>query len=162
MAERRSWLYAVLALAGGLIGGAIATQFVSGVAMAERHPRKVQAEQFVMVDRDGTQRATLQVNARGTAALAIYDPQGRDRAELSVDNNGGASIGLFGQNGSHRVLIGDAPSGRVGIAIFGTKGKQLINLSTTPDNQTSLTLYDPPPGGPAPGWGSRSTGRRRS
>jgi len=76
MPQRRSWLYIVLALAGGSIGGAVAAQFVSGVAMAATHTRKVEAEQFVMVDRGGTQRATLQVTARGISTLAMYDAEG--------------------------------------------------------------------------------------
>jgi hypothetical protein len=43
MPQRRSWSYAVLALAGGFIGGAIATQFVSGVAMVTQNPKSMPA-----------------------------------------------------------------------------------------------------------------------
>ena len=36
MLQQRSWLYAVLVLAGGLIGGAVSAQFAPSVAMAPR------------------------------------------------------------------------------------------------------------------------------
>ena len=59
MLQKKNWLYAVLTLVGGFIGGVVAAQFAPGVAMAARHVRSLEAEQFVLVDREGHKRATL-------------------------------------------------------------------------------------------------------
>ena len=155
--KKRGWFYAVLTVTGGFIGGAIATELVAVVATAARQPRKVEAEQFVMVDGDGTQRATLQVTASGIAALAMYDGQGHDRAELRVAKDGRASVAFFDQNGSRRIMMGEDPS-RAGIAINSTNGKQLVNLSAAADNEASLTLYDPDTGRARAGLGLSKSG----
>jgi hypothetical protein len=155
--QTRGWFYAALALTGGFIGGAIATEFISGVATAARQPRKVQAEQFVMVDGDGTKRATLQVTTSGVAALAMYDAQGHDCAELRVAKDGRASVAFFDQNGSRRVAMSEDPS-RAGMAIYATNGRQLATLSAAANNETSLALYDPDTGRARAGLGLSTSG----
>ena len=155
--QTRGWFYAVLVLTDSFIGGAISTEFMSGVAAGARQPRKVEAEQFVMVDGDGAQRATLQVSASGIAALSMYDGQGHARAELRVTKDVRASVAFFDQNGSRRVAVGEDPS-RAGIAIYATNGRQLVNLSAAADNETSLTLYDPDTGRARAGLGLTTSG----
>ena len=155
--QTRGWFYAVLALTGGFIGGAIATEFMSGVATAAKQPRRVEAEQFVMVDTNGTQRAALQVTADGVAALAMYDGQGHSRAELRVAKDGRASVGLFDQNGLRRVVMAEDTS-RAGFAISAPNGTQLASLSAAANNESSLTLYDPDTGRARAGLGLTTGG----
>jgi len=148
--------FTLSSLTGGFIGGAIATEFMSGVATAARQ-RKVEAEQFVMVDGDGTERATLQVTASGIAALAMYDGQGHSRAELRVAKDGRASVGLFDQKGLRRVVMAE-DSSRAGFAINATNGTQLASLSAAANNESSLTLYDPDTGRARAGLGLTTGG----
>jgi hypothetical protein len=155
--QTRDWFYAVLVLTGGFIGGAIAIEFTSAVAAGAKQPQKIEAEQFVMVDGDGTEAAALQVTASGIAALAMYDAQGHSRAEIRVTKDGRASVAFFDQNGSRLVAMGEDPS-RTGIAIYATNGKQLATLSAAPDNESSLTLYDPDTGRARAGLGLTTGG----
>ena len=50
-------LYAVLTLIGAFVGGIVATHLASSVALAEGRARTVSAEQFVLLDINGSHRA---------------------------------------------------------------------------------------------------------
>jgi hypothetical protein len=158
MTNRRNWLFAVIALTGGFLGGAVATQFGPGIAMAARHTHSVTAEEFVLVDKAGTQRAVMEVTSRGLADLAMYDGNGQDRAEFRVAKDGSAAIGFYDQNGARRILIGEVPGGRNGISIYGGNNRQLASLTVAEDNQASLTLYDPTNGRARAGLGVSAKG----
>src|SRR5271156_740735 len=130
-------LYALLTL----MGAAVMTQLVASAAVASGHVRTLSAEQFVLLDRDGTQRAVMKVAPDGTTHLAMFDGDKRDRADFRVTKDGAAAIGFYDQNGSPRVLVGASIDGRNGIAIYSTGGKQIASLAVTENNEDSLTLY---------------------
>jgi hypothetical protein len=164
MTNRRHWLYALLALAGGFIGGMIAIQLAPGESMAAakaaraRSARVVKAEQFVLVDRSGTQRGALQV-ADGTASLALNDGDGRNRAELRVRKEGASSVTFYDQAGNRRIEVGQSPSGRAGLAIFASGGgRQIAAVSAAENGETGFTLYDPTTGRARAGLGVAADG----
>jgi hypothetical protein len=158
MRSGRNWLYAVMALTGGFLGGIVALELAPGVAIAAHRTHLVRADQFELTGPDGSKRAVLEVSPRGMADLAMLDGKGRDRAEFRVAKDGGASIGFYDENGSRRVLVGEAPSGRNGIAVYGANGKQLASLTVAEDNQASLTLYDQSTGRARAGLGVAANG----
>jgi hypothetical protein len=134
------------------------TQLGASAAMAAGHVRTLSAEQFVLLDRDGTQRAVMKVAPDGTTHLAMYDGHKRDRADFRVTKDGAAAIGFYDQNGSPRVLVGASIDGRNGIAINSTGGKQIASLAVTENNEASLTLYDPKTGMARAGLGTGPNG----
>lgn len=161
MKNRKHWTYAALALAGGIIGGAVSSQLLpaEGLALASaRAAREIRAERFVLVGHDGTQRGIIQVNQRGYAEIALQDGLGRTRTEMRVSTDGTGAFGFFDANGAKRVIVGETPSGRDGIALYSTAGRQLASFSVAEDNQSSVTLYDPNNGRARVGLGVASNG----
>jgi hypothetical protein len=159
MKNRQNWLYAVLALTGGMIGGTLAAELAPTVAMAARQMHTVRAQEFELVDKEGNQRGVMQVNSRGTADLELMDGSGRDRAEFRVSKDGNAAVAFFDQDGNRRVLVGAAGTGRNGVGIYGANGRQLASLAAAEDtNESNLTLYDPTTGRARVGLGVTNSG----
>lgn len=158
MMKPETRLYAFLTLIGAIIGGAVVTQLGASAAMAAGHVRTLSAEEFVLLDRDGTQRAMMKVAPDGTTHLAMFDGYKRDRADFRVTRDGAAAIGFYDQKGSPRVLVGASIDGRNGLAIYSTGGKQIASLSVTENNEASLTLYDPNTGMARAGLGTGPNG----
>jgi hypothetical protein len=156
--KRRNWLYASLALAGGLLGGMMAIELAPSAALAARHSRTVTAEEFVLVSKGGTRRASLGVSAREGAELAMNDSSGHERADFRVTEDGTAQLNFFDQKGIRRVLVGETPKGRNGVAIYSGSGRQIAVLSVAEDNEASLTLYDSDSGRARVGVGMSTKG----
>ena len=106
MMKKQNWLYPLLTLIGAFLGGVAMTQLAATPAMASKHVRILSAEQFVLLDKDGIQRAEMKVAADGTVHQAMYDGYKRDRADFRVTKDGAAAIGFYDQSGSPRVLVG--------------------------------------------------------
>jgi hypothetical protein len=169
MKDRKQWLYAILALVGGVFGGALSGHLFpprDAEAAAERVARVraahaagvVKATKFVLVDRDGTERGVIEVNSRGIADIALNDQSGRRRGEFRVGAEGGGAIGFYDRNGDKRVILGETPNGRDGLAIYGTSGRQMAGFTVAEDNQSSVTLYDPASGRARVGLGVAASG----
>jgi len=160
MTSRRNWLYAILALTGGFIGGIVATQVAPGIAIAARHPRSISAERFVLVDEKGTQRGVMQVTSRGAADIQLTDASGRYRAQFRVTADGAAGVSFLDQNGARRVAVGEIPQGPNGIAIYSSNGRrQLATLAVSAKDEANLTLYDPASGRARAGLGVSTDGQ---
>jgi hypothetical protein len=158
MKDRKHWLYATLALVGGILGGALSGHLFPREAEASaRAARELRAEKFVLVDRDGTERGVIGVNSRGFAVVGLNDQSGRLRSELRVGENGSA-LGFYDQKGNKRVIIGDTPTGRDGLAIYSSGGRQMAGFTVADDNQSSVTLYDPANGRARVGLGVAANG----
>ncbi|HEX3409168.1 MAG TPA: hypothetical protein VHS07_02755 [Candidatus Binataceae bacterium] len=135
MKDQKQWLYATLALVGGIIGGALSGHLLPREAEAAAGAARVlKAEKFVLVDRSGNERGVIQVNENG-AAIAFYD-----------------------QKGSKRVVLGETSNGRDGLAIYGANGRQMAGFTVNEDNQSSVTLYDPANGRARVGLGVAASG----
>jgi hypothetical protein len=158
MTNPKSGLYPLLILIGAFLGGAAMTQLAASVAMAEGHQRTLSAQQFVLVDSDGVQRAIMKVARDWTTHLAMYDGTKRNRADFRVTRDGAAALGFYDQSGSPRVLVGASINGRNGIAVYSTGGRQLASLAVTESNEASLTLYDPNTGRARAGLGTGING----
>jgi hypothetical protein len=164
MMNLRHWLYGVLALTGGILGGAIASRVApaEGLALAATHGmhsmKEVRAQKFVLVSSDGTERGIIQVTSRNFADIELDDASGRDRAEFHVSGEGTSSLTFYDADGSKRVQLGSTPEGRDGLAIFASSGRQLSSFSVSEDNQSSVTLYDPNTGVARVGLGVAASG----
>src|SRR5690242_8010765 len=109
MANRKSWLTVIVALVGGLIGGAAATILGASNAFALRHAhhaRTVEAEKFVLLGRNGDERGIMRVNDKGTAAIYFNDESGKERAEIKVAADGRSALGFYDDSGRRRVIVG--------------------------------------------------------
>jgi hypothetical protein len=147
MKDRKPWLVMMLALTGGMLGGAIATMLGAGNAFALHHvghAKTVEAERFVLLGRTGDERGIIRVNDKGTAAFYMNDEKGREKAELRVTADGRTSLGFYDDTGLKRLVVGEgaAPQSEAGIAVFAPNGNQVIDLSSSGNGEVNLTLYD--------------------
>jgi len=146
MKAGKPWLVVLVALVGGLIGGALATVIGAGNAFALRHAghaKTIEADKFVLRGPGGEERGLLQVNDKGMAALSLGDQAGMTKAELRVAADGGASLGLYDSMGHKRVVVGESTkSSQAGVGIFSSDGSQVVALVSAPSGEVSLTLYD--------------------
>ncbi|MGA2410570.1 MAG: hypothetical protein ABSG46_09315 [Candidatus Binataceae bacterium] len=161
MKNLRHWLYGVLALTGGILGGATASRVApaEGLALASTHiTKEIRAEKFVLVGPDGTERGDIQVTPRGIADIELNDAQGRDRAEFHVGAEGTSAVSFYDEMGVRRVVLGNTPAGRDGLAIFASDGRQLASFAADDGKQSSVTLYDPNTGAARVGLGVAANG----
>jgi hypothetical protein len=147
MKDGKPWLVVAVALAGGLIGGALASMFGAGNAFALRHgghAKTVEAEKFVLLGRNGDERGVIRVSDKGTAAFYLNDEGGKERAELKVAADGRASMGFYDANGAKRIVVGQGPTpdSQAGLGIFSKDGDQLASFSSLANGEINLTLYD--------------------
>ena len=146
MHNGRTWLTAVVALVGGMIGAGT-MMFGPSSAFALRHPaaaRTVEAEEFVLLGPNRARRGVIEVSDKGTAALYLNDENGKERAELTVAADGRASLGFYDAAGNQRVVVGEGPSaqGQAGIGVFSADGNQVASLSSAASGEVNITLYD--------------------
>jgi hypothetical protein len=122
--------------------------------------RTMEAEQFVLRDSKGKERAVLKMlgdlpalafysvagkpvmglgtNEVGGTGLAIYDDTGRARATLGL-SGGGPSLILSDGNGEPRIALGSVPD--PGIGLMDANGNKLILLGVTA-SRPALALID--------------------
>jgi len=120
--NRKQYVTAVIfALAGGIIGGALANQLLPGLtAFANKPPaghlETIGAEKFVVIDVDGNVRAVLGMIKQEPALmmfgrdgsqpkLMIFDDR-RCRIELAIGPNGEPSLNLFDRKSILRTVVG--------------------------------------------------------
>jgi hypothetical protein len=161
MKDRKHWLYASLALIGGIFGGAVSGHLFPSVGVADaaaRGAREMRAEKFVLVDRRGNERGTIEVTTRGFAQISLEDNDGRARGQFRVGGDGDSTLGFYDQNGAKRVVLGMSPTERDGLALYAANGRQIAGFSVTEDSQASIALYDPASGRARVGLGVATTG----
>lgn len=163
MTNGKPWLAVTVALIGGVLGGAAATIFGAGDAFALRHAhrtRTLEADKFVLLGRNGEERAIMRVSDKGTAAIYFNDESGKERAEMKVSADGRSSVGFYDDHGDRRVIIGQGvgTGNESGIGVFSPQGNQIASLSSLPNGEVSLTLYDGKTGMARAGLGLASDG----
>ena len=102
MNRDRGWIYIVLTLVGGIIGGALSNHLwgAASAAAAEKKVNTITAGSFVLTDANGVQRALLSIEPDEEVSLILNDMSGNERAELRAGRNGGASVGFFNEAGN--------------------------------------------------------------
>ena len=66
---------------------------------------EVRAEQFILVDAKGKDRASLVADGAGSVFLVMFDAAGKTRANLSVSNDGPSLI-FYDPSGQARTILG--------------------------------------------------------
>ena len=66
---------------------------------------QIRAKQFILMDDNGKERASLVADGAGSAFLVLFDKNERSRANLSVTNDG-PSLVFYDPNGQARTILG--------------------------------------------------------
>ena len=134
MKSQRIWL-PVLMVAASFAGGALVNV---GWAQKPRLATDVlQAEAFIVMDRDGNARAVLNTAADGTVGLVLRDPAGKERMRFGVDAEGGTHVALYDAVGRQRADLGST-----GLILRDDAGRPRAVLTLDIGGQPSLVLLD--------------------
>ena len=118
--NRKQLLLALsVAIISGVLGGALSVWFLMPqLVLAQDGPLNViEAQEFRVVDKDGTRRIRLAISSDGQSTLSLFDPGGTVRASLVVMPDGISILGFSDDVGTGRAYIGMTPQGpRVGLS----------------------------------------------
>src|SRR5260221_3875137 len=138
MTTKERFGFAILTLAGALVGGAISGHFFGATTVgAAATPKLITSQKFVLVDSNGNPRGEFGVTDKGVAQLAVFDGTSALRAGLGVAADGGPALGIFGKDGKARAEIGLA-SGNARVILFDPSGKPQVALGVAYDGQDGL------------------------
>lgn len=130
---KRVHTIAALALIGGLIGGS-ASSWLLGPRMViaapenGQHHKVLTAEKFVLVDAEGTVRATLGKTAEKPTGLQVYDANGSRRALLGVTDEGSTYLYFYGKDRRPRVSLATFWKGSPAFELRDAKGRIRVRL----------------------------------
>ena len=129
--RRGRWLLAAIVLAAGMWTAFVGLDIVTPNAIAAaqgRDQKTIRAKAFILVDRDGKRRGSLQV-VKGGTMLALCDTNGKTRASLGVTAEGPA-VKLYHEKGKlpFRVALGVLKDGAV-LNLRGEKGEIRASLA---------------------------------
>jgi len=114
-----------VAIISGCLGGALSVWVLMPQSvLAQDEPQKViEAQEFRVVDEDGTMRIKLAISGDDQSTLSLFDPGGIVRASLVVMSDGRSVLGFSDDVGRGRAYIGMTPEPRVGLS--GDSGEAL-------------------------------------
>jgi len=104
--------------------------------------KRVVAEQFVLVDSNGEQRATLALDD-GAPALALSDASGRARAAIRLGVDGAPSVVLYDTSGRRRLEVALKSDGATGLGLYDEAGEGRAELVVSGSGAPSVSLYGP-------------------
>jgi len=142
-------LTVVLAAAAGAVAGALASRLF---AARPASPRSVLAEEFHLVDRDGTRRAGLFLESDGSPRFMLYDGGEKPRLTLGLGSDGEPTVDLADKSGSSRLVMFLAANGNPFWALRDQEGKVRAAMGVGADGEPYVTLLDK---GGAPLWSAR-------
>jgi len=109
MNKKQYGLFAMFAVASGLIGGLVANQFLAGTpALASQKQNRAETltvKRLVLVDDNGQYRAMLFLNTDNQPTLVLTDADERPRVALTLKNSGEPSLNLIGKGGQSQAML---------------------------------------------------------
>ncbi len=135
---KREWLYAALALAGGMLGGFASGKLSSTAAatVAQTPQRTIAAQDILLVDAKGNTRGAFRLNKDGDPGLALYDHDGKLRTTLQMSNDDGLGFKL-----SQRISLTINADAIPALRLFDSQGHPRALLGVDPDGEAALDFY---------------------
>ncbi|NOS77776.1 MAG: hypothetical protein HOP35_07500 [Nitrospira sp.] len=82
----QSLMIAIAAFLGGILGGVLSDQLLSGRTVQAQKTNGVNAEEFLLLDQAGKARAGLGLDANGEVGLVLTSKDGNRTLTLSADD----------------------------------------------------------------------------
>src|SRR5262249_34819993 len=108
---------------------------------AESAPASLEAQEFVLRDKEGNAKARLSVLPGGTPTLDLFDSSGMPRLSMGIDAEGWAGVFVSDASGLPRLSLGVKPDGGTTILLSGKGIYPAGVLTTEPEEQGRLTFY---------------------
>jgi hypothetical protein len=139
----REWLYAVLALTGGVLGGLAGSKLSSaaGANITQIPPQTVEAQQILLVDAKGHTRGAFGLNKDGDPGLSLYDHQGKLRTALEIDDAEGLRFKLFDISGALRLSLMINSDQVPAVRLFDAQNRLRALFGVDPGGEPALDFY---------------------
>lgn len=131
---------------------ALAAAFVVAVVVAsrggdllKRRSKVVEAEGFLLVDRQGQPRARLGFNVEGQPELALFDRKGRDQVALEAQDDNSAALAFYNKEQT-RIYLSSSDDGTASLRFIGADPTAQAAMFLWPDSTTGLAMNQGPMG----------------
>jgi hypothetical protein len=121
---------------------AVSSSTAESDARSAAPPKRVVAEEFVLVDSHGERRASLTLED-GAPALALNDPNGGVRAAIRLSIDGAPSVVLYDTSGRRRLEVALKPDGAAGLGLYDERGEGRVEVVVSGSGAPSVSLYGP-------------------
>lgn len=136
--ERQNQRFKIAGIAV-VIGGFI---LVMGGADQNAPPKVVKAEQIILHDKEGKERAVFAVDQEGSPKLEFHDKEGKVRIAIGIEQIG-PNIMITDKNNKGKIILLVNEFGASQLDMEDPDGDQLSLLAAgKPDNRTAMTFGD--------------------
>ncbi len=141
---RGPWFYTIVALVGGIIGGAVTNRMAAAIpAFAADAPAKsIAAQKIMLVDAGGNVRAVLHLNQKGLPMLQLFDDGGKLRIGLGFAHDGTVGIDLADRKGVERARLSVNTEGVPALRLFDAGARPRMLAGVDSQGYSALNFYD--------------------
>lgn len=100
------------------------------------------AQEFRLVDKEGTTRASIALQPDGSPYVALVDKLNNRRITLRVRPDGGATFAMNDPDGKNRVALDTQADGSASITVSSRQGKSGAGLLIPPDGSPAVIVRD--------------------
>lgn len=140
MTRKQFSVILLLAVAGGMAGGAAITRLLAArpaFAQAAAEPLQVvRAQRFEVVDEEGKRRGRFDSLPNGAVRLVFYDNEGKVRTGLLVATNGAPGLQFWDKNNKPVSVFSDS------VTLLDPAGQPRARMSVSAHGDPAITLYD--------------------
>jgi hypothetical protein len=147
-----SWLYVVVALIGGIIGGALSNRLAVAIpALAADSPAKptgdspiksIAAQEILLVDAKGKPRASLHLNDDGLPVLQMVDGAGKNRLGIGFFQDGTLGMEIADDKGTERALLSVGDDEIPALRLFDDTATARVLLGVDMQGDSAVDFYD--------------------
>lgn len=117
------------------------TLVIMGQSSANKPAKIIEAEKFVLRDKDGVVRGLLQSEKR-MAAFVLADETGKAVIELGAKDNGATGLVFADGSGTTRVALGVKDGNSPDFGLLDAHGTLRVAMGIDPAGNPALVMYD--------------------
>lgn len=136
MAYRDRWMFSLLAITGGLVGGILSPRIFQPSVIAGQIPHELVAEKFVVQDKDGNRLAILAADGIG-----LVDRKGNVRVNFGVLSDGTPALVFYDEKGHMRASLAAFPDKTI-LEFDDANDRPQSTLLVTPGGTNALRFFD--------------------
>ena|SRR6266581_7436240 len=104
--------------------------------------RTVEAEKFVVRDKQGKERAVLGLETDGTVGLWLQNKEEGMRVALDLFPEGSSDLGFHDRDGNVRAWLRVLDNGSAELSMNRKSGKPSVMIHMSPDGEGNFALFD--------------------
>jgi hypothetical protein len=131
----------VAALVIALFGADITLRSVHA-AQNPAPPKVLVAQEFRLVDKDGSTRASMALQQDGSPYISLTDKANNRRISLRIKPDGGSAFAMNDADSKNRILLDTQADGSASVSVTNRQGKGGAGLLVPPDGSPIVVVRD--------------------